>query len=354
MRRGLMGRDEAELPVAAIEARLARLRTEMDAAGIDAFVVYTNNVRPSAVTWLTGFTPYWSDALLLVGKTGAPAFATALSKRVSEWIRTTDPVSEIVNTPKPGALIGERLNSDPLIRRVGVLEYDTLPAGLADDLAAAAPAVEWLDGTALFAGLRREIDDAERALLARADAIAVAALREAESGKAADAGTLAGVVEQHARLNGAEEAYIAVAPDLDADRRLNRTSQPTPLADRFAVRASVAYKGCWVRRTRTFAKDGSTAKADTWFDELVRSIEPNKPLATQLAEKLKALPGATLESWMAESCTGSYPLSIVASSRGSVNAAPSNGYLLVLTIELRIDRAQWIGAAPLMVGQKNL
>ena len=97
MRRGLMGRDETELPVAAIEARLARLRAAMAAAGFDAFVVYTNNVRPSAVTWLTGFTPYWSDALLLVGRTGAPAFATALSKRVSEWIRTTDPVVFLEN-----------------------------------------------------------------------------------------------------------------------------------------------------------------------------------------------------------------------------------------------------------------
>ena len=47
MRRGLMGWNAEELPLAAIETRLARLRTEMDGAGIDAFVVYTNNVRPS-------------------------------------------------------------------------------------------------------------------------------------------------------------------------------------------------------------------------------------------------------------------------------------------------------------------
>jgi len=346
MRRGLMGRDDSELPVAALEARLTRLRGEMDAAGIDAFVVYTNNVRPSAVNFLTGFTPYWSDALLLVQQTGAPAFATALSKRVSEWIRTTDPVSEIVNTPRPGKLIGERLNSDPAFRRVGVLEFDTLPAGLADDLAAAAPAVEWLDGTALFAGLRREIDSAERGLLAKAGAIAAAALREAESGKASDAGTLAGLVEQHARLAGAEEAYIAVAPDLEGDRRLNRTSQPAPLADRFAVRASVAYKGCWVRRTRTFSQDGS-AKADAWFEGFAQSVEPGKPLAAQLLDKLKALPGATLDSWMAESCIGSYPLSVVASSHASASAAPSGGQFLVLTVELTLSGAPWLGSAPL-------
>ena len=109
MRRGLMGWSAEELPVAALEARLAKLRAAMAKADMDAFVIYTNNTRPSAVNYVTGFTPYWSDALMLIGKTGAPVFATALSKRVSEWIRTTDPLSEIVNTPKPGALIGERL-----------------------------------------------------------------------------------------------------------------------------------------------------------------------------------------------------------------------------------------------------
>ena len=112
MRRGLMGRDESELPVAALEARLTRLRAAMQSGGFDAVLVYTNNVRPSAVTYLTGFTPYWSDALLLVGRTGAPVFATALSKRVSEWIRTTDPVSEILNTPKPGSALGALLAKD--------------------------------------------------------------------------------------------------------------------------------------------------------------------------------------------------------------------------------------------------
>ena len=216
MRRGLMGWNAEELPVAVLEARLTRLRAAMNGAGMDAFVVYTNNVRPSAVNFLTGFTPYWSDALLLVGRSGAPTFATALSKRVSEWIKTTDPLSEIANTPKPGALIGEKLAKDKAVKRVGVLELDALPAGLADELAAAAPKVEWTDGSALFAGLRREPDEAERKLLVRADAIAVAALREADGGKAKDAGTLAGLIEKNARLAGAEEAYIAVAPDLEA------------------------------------------------------------------------------------------------------------------------------------------
>jgi hypothetical protein len=181
--------------------------------------------------------------------------------------------------------------------------------------------------------------------------MAVAALREGETGQAKDAGTLAGLIEQHARLAGAEETYIAVAPDLAADRRLNRTSQPTPLKDRFAVRASIAYKGCWIRRTRTF---GGGAKADAWFDEVVRSIAAGKPIAEQLAAKLRELPGATLTGWIAESCVGSYPLSAIASSRSQAKDAPANGQFLVLTVELTLDGKPWIGAAPLIVGQGPL
>jgi hypothetical protein len=345
-----MGWNADEVPVAALGTRMARLRAAMAGAGFDALLLYTNNVRPSAVTWVTGFTPYWSDALLLVPTSGAPVFATALSKRVSEWIRTTDPLSEIVNTPRPGTTLGQRLATSRA-KRVGVLEFDTLPAGLTDELAAAAPATEWCDATALFAEMRRTTDAAERGLLARADAIAVAALRDAEPGRAADAGTLAGLVEKHARLAGAEEVYVAIAPDLAADSRLLRLSRPVSLAERYAVRASVAYKGCWVRRVRTFG--GSlTADADAWFERGVRTIAAGQPIASQLAARMDELPGATLASWMAESCTGSYPLSMMASSRSAGAAVPVEGQFLVLTAELSLDGAPWLGAAPLFVGQR--
>ncbi len=66
MRRGLMGWNAEELPKAALEARIARLRAAMQRGGFDAALFYTNLVQPSAVTWLTGFTPYWSDGMLLL------------------------------------------------------------------------------------------------------------------------------------------------------------------------------------------------------------------------------------------------------------------------------------------------
>jgi hypothetical protein len=342
MRRGLMHWDPAELPVAVLEARIASLRAAMQGADLDAFILYTNLVRPSAVAHLTGFTPYWSEGLLLVDRTGRLTFATALSNRVADWIRATNPVSEVVSTPRPGKLLGERLANDASVKRVGILELDAMPSELAADLAAAAPAVEWTDGSKPFAAIRRRVDAAEQRILAHADALAAAALDQVDA-TATDAGTVAGLVEQHARLAGAEEVYVALAPDLATDHRLNRISRPARLADRFAVRASLAYKGSWVRRTRTFAKDGAGADADAWFTGAVRGIEAGTPIATQLAASVKALSGATLKSLMVESCLGSYPLA-------PVSDAPIDGSYFVLTAELMLKSGPWIASAPVFVG----
>ena len=353
MRRGLLQWNPQELPIGVLEARIARLRAAMQRAGLDAFVIYTNNVRPSAVTYLTGFTPYWSEGLLLVPAAGRLVFATALSNRVADWIRSTNPVSEVVSTPMPGALLGERLAGDPSVARVGVLELDMLPSGLSDELTSATPKVEWVESSPLFAAVRQEADDTERSLLARADALAVAALDQIDANNATDAGTLAGLIEKHARLAAAEEVYIAIAPDLAASRQFLCLSKPVPLGQRFAVRASVAYKGSWVRRTRTFARDKSAAAADAWFKDAIGALEAGKPLAEQIAARVAALPGAELRNWLAESCLGSYPLAAIASSQSKDVIAPADGSFLVLTVELALNGASWIGAAPCIIGRPD-
>jgi hypothetical protein len=349
MRRGLMRWDKDELPKDALIQRRARLRAAMQRDRLDGLLIYTNLVRPSAVCWITGFTPYWIDSLLLVPQDGPPILATALSKRVADWVRSTSFLDEIINTPRPGAAIGQRLAGNGA-RRVGVLELDALPAGLYDDLVAAAPAIEMGDATEAFASCRRPIDGVERKLIARADALAHAALDQPQLESAKEAGELAGVVEKHARLNAAEEAYIAVAPDLDADRRLIRVTRGVPLGRRFAVQASIAYKGCWVRRTRTFARDSlgasAVARGDAWLQQFVACMPPDKPLSAAFAGALASLSGAKLESWMAETSIGSYPLEVVASSRSGAKHSLPAGAFAVLTVGLTIEGVPWLGATP--------
>jgi hypothetical protein len=353
MRRGLMGWDKAELPQATLDARVARLQEAMRRDGLDAYLLYSNLVRPSAVQWLTGFTPYWIESILMVGRVGAPVLATALSKRVADWIRTTASLGEIVNTPKPATAIAQRLAAAGC-RRVGVLELDALPSVHYDEITAAGPSLALVDAGATFSGARRGLDDAERALIERADTLARAALDQIDATQAADAGALAGLVEKHARLAAAEEAYIAVAPNLDADRRLVRVSGPKPLGQRFAVRASIAYKGSWVRRTRSFARDKAAraayADAQTWFDQASRALTADEPLSAQLAAHVATVSGAKLTNWMAESTVGSYPLEVVAGSRGGGHDVFSAGAFLVPSVELDLEGLAWLGAAPVFVG----
>ena len=106
MRRGLMAWNADELPKSVLDARIGRLQAAMQEDGLDGFVCYTNLVQPSAVTWLTGFTPYWSDGLLLVPRSGAPVFATALSKRVANWIASTN-----CRPSMPGMLMSDRMTA---------------------------------------------------------------------------------------------------------------------------------------------------------------------------------------------------------------------------------------------------
>jgi len=352
MRRGLMGWDEAELPKSALAARLERLQAAMARENLNALLLYTNLVRPAAVCWLTGFTPYWIESLLLVPANGTPMLATALSKRVADWIKTTAWLDEIVNTPRLGTAIGQRLTG---CKRVGVLEYDALPAALYDDVVAAAPTVELIDASTMFASVRSHIDDSERGLIEKADALAVAALGQVDA-SATDAGALAGLVEKHARLAGAEEAYIAIAPDLDLDRRLIQVSGPVPLARRFAVRASIAYKGAWVRRTRSFARDPQGARAmasaEEWLAKLVLWRSAGMPLDAAISACMSAELRASfsaLMNWLAESCTGTYPLEAVAAARANPRYTPEVGRFLVLSIELTVDDVPWLGAAPMFV-----
>ena len=261
MRRGLIARSLVELPDAVFDARLKRLRAAMRGAGIDALVVYTNNTRTAGVSWLTGFVPYWSEALLVVPRDGAPVLVVALSFRVKSWIERTSRIGEVLHTPRIGLKAGDYLDATHTGAAVGVVDFDTLPAGIFADLREGGPSLVLRDASALFAGLRSRSDPAEVALALHAAGIAHSALRAVKNGDPLNA-TIAGV-EGAARELGAEEVYIAAAPDLDRDARFVRIEGDAAAASFFALRASVAYKGVWVRLVRTFgAPDVARAAAE--------------------------------------------------------------------------------------------
>ena len=62
---------------------------------LDALFAYTSFARPAAVSWLTHFIPYWSEALVAVLPEGAPLLLPSLSNRVYPWIREVSHVGEV-------------------------------------------------------------------------------------------------------------------------------------------------------------------------------------------------------------------------------------------------------------------
>src|SRR6059058_5899776 len=102
MRRGLISHSKAEMPDAILEARIARVRAAMCVAGLDALLLYTNNTRPAAVSWLTGFVPYWSEALLILAGDDLPLLVAALTYRVKSWIERTSRLADVLHTLRVG------------------------------------------------------------------------------------------------------------------------------------------------------------------------------------------------------------------------------------------------------------
>src|SRR5580704_2041641 len=180
MRRGLIARSLVELPDAVFDARLDRLRAAMQAAELDALVIYTNNTRPAGVSWLTGFVPYWSEAVLVVPCEGGPYLVAALSFRVKPWIERVSRLADVLHTPRIGLKAAQQITAMQADAAVGVVDFDGFPAGIAEDLREGGPKLTLQDASALFSSLRAVADPAEIALASKAAEIAHRALATAQ------------------------------------------------------------------------------------------------------------------------------------------------------------------------------
>lgn len=338
MRRGLISWSKAELPTAVLDARVARAQAAMRQAGLDALAVYTTPARAAAVAWLAGFVPYWNQGLLVVPATGRPVLVSALSNRVADWLQRNAHVVSVRNSPKIGADAAAFVAATTPKGRIGVVDIGALPALVVSDLGTGGHAV--IDATALFAGLRLRPDPADLALHARAAHIARRAL-EQPLGDMREANDLIARLEHTARADGAEEVYPAIAADLGQDRRLARIEGGKRLGDRFAVRLSVAYKGAWVRVTRTVDRDdGST--------ERVRRA------AEQFAAAVASLPATDglsgLPNWLVEATTTTMPLEPVAGALLDQAEPVAPGRLVNVQATVMIDEAPVLIGGPVLVG----
>jgi hypothetical protein len=353
MRRGLISWSREEVPEPVLERRVARLQDRMRDAGLDAMLVYTSFARPSAVAWLTHFVPYWNEALLVVLPTGAPVLLAAFSKRVHDWIRSVSHLGEVRSAPDLGQAAAAFLNehSPEPPARIGVMELDALPWSVAEAMVKPGSGAELVDATGVFASVRQPADESEVLLARRAAEIAARAL-DAVPATARRTSEVLSALEASARLDGAEEVLMRLAPDLRTDSTLRRFEGESPLGERYGVELSVAYKAAWVRVTRSFSRNAaprSWEQAARWFAETASRLD---------GKNVSAGPGALpppgkLASWIVETCTGSQPLSIFAGDRLTPRQALPAGALASLSLQLSLDDGHWLGGGPLVIGDSR-
>jgi hypothetical protein len=334
MRRGLISRSPIELPDAVLDARLERVRAAMREARLDALIVYTNNTRPAGVSWLAGFVPYWSEALLVVPRDGPIYLVAALTFRVKTWIERVSRVGDVLHHPRIGLKAAQQIAAAQKNAAVGIADFDGLPAGVAADLHEGGPDLTLSDATALFAKLRGKADPAEIALATKAATIAHSALEAVQHGPL---NAMIAAAEREARLLGAEEIYLAAAPDLSRGARFMRIEGEVAAGKTFALRASVAYKGVWVRLVRAFCEPEIAEKAAARFAQAVAQLPSDRGFAG-------------FDSFVVEGCRVAQPLEPLLGSRLDAANGPAPGTLVSAQATIAIDGQTVPLGAPALIG----
>jgi Creatinase/Prolidase N-terminal domain len=337
MRRGLIARSLVELPDAVFDARLNRLRAAMQAAELDALVIYTNNTRPAGVSWLTGFVPYWSEAVLVVPREHGPYLVAALSFRVKPWIERVSRLADVLHTPRIGLKAAQQIAAMQADAAVGVVDFDGLPAGIAEDLREGGPKLILHDASALFTALRGVADPAEIALATKAAVIGRHALAATEGD---NLNAMIAAVESEARQLGAEEIYIAAARDLGRDTRFRRIEGEAALGKTFALRATVAYKGMWVRLVRSVCEATIAQEAAERFAQAVALLPSDRGFTG-------------CRSWLVEGCRMAQPLDPLIGSRLGQGNSPPPGALVSVQAALAVDGQTVLLGAPALIGQSG-
>jgi hypothetical protein len=319
------------------DARLDRLRAAMQAEELDALVIYTNNTRPAGASWLTGFVPYWSEAVLVVPRERGPYLVAALSFRVKPWIERVSRVADVLHTPRIGLKAAQQIAATRADAAVGVVDFDGLPAGIAEDLREGGPQLTLHDASTLFMALRGVADPAEIALATKGVAIGRHALAAA-AGENLNA--MIAVVESEARQLGAEEIYVAAVPDLERDVRFKRIEGEAVLGKSFALRVTVAYKGTWIRLVRSVCDAAVAQEAAARFAHAVALLPSDRGFAG-------------FRSWLVEGCRMTQPLDPLLGSRLGEGHPPLPGALVSVQAALAIDGRTVLLGAPALIGQSG-
>ncbi len=321
MRRGWMDWVPEEVPESLLRTRVAQVAAACRARGLDALVLYASFARPAQVSALVHFVPFWSQALLVVTADGRTLLTMATTGRTVQWIRSTACVGEVIVGPDVGAVAGKWLQGKG---QLGIGAMPDVPLSVLSGLRRALPHAQLTDAQGWYGDLEAGFHPPPQ-LSRRTATITQEALAEAPAAAARGAHAVVAAVEGHCRQQGAEEVLVTMAPDLRESAILRRLEGDACLGDQFAVQASVAYKGTWLRLASSYLRtDGGFVERP----ECARARTALRGLAgvasaSDAAGAAARAAGSVLEDWQLEARRAGLPLACVAAhGQGDATVPP--------------------------------
>ena len=245
MKRGLIQWDRAELPAAAFEARLGRVRAVLTERGLPALLVYSDVWRSNQGRFLTNFMPYWNRSLILIPADEAPVLLCGLSPRVYPWIRSVTVFEEVRPAGKLTAAVTQ-LCIERGWKKLGVLDLFQLPQEVYGPMRRSDVALSDVPGHDVITADEAELSMRRRAVNLAREVLAA----ELPKGGGKSDYVFTGQLERALRLSGAEDLAIQLSTGGTAPRPASGAT----LGDSYSVSLALEYCGHWVRVTRAQAR----------------------------------------------------------------------------------------------------
>jgi hypothetical protein len=241
VKRGLIVWDPDELPRAALDLRIERLRKATLSLDAPAALVASDVWRSNHARALVNFMPFWSRSLLVVPLEGEPVLICGHSPRVYAWVRTVT----IADLRPGGSLVGSLVDlvAEKGWARLAAVDRGGLPYDIHTGLAAAK--VELLDlppadafdpRDSVERGMRKNSVETTRRLV---EASLASAPGENER-------ALVSRLERALRRGGMEDVVLWVSDGESAPRP--PTEAPTRV--RSSVVVASEYRGHWCQVAR--------------------------------------------------------------------------------------------------------
>jgi hypothetical protein len=140
MKRGLVILDPDEVPESEWDERLAAVRADLAAEGVDVALVYGDTYSSDDIAYLTNLCIYWNEGMMAIRPQGPPVLLTKLSPRVFPWMRLTSKAEDIRSGRTFGALVSGLLEEPGAVAgTVGLVGAARWPASVVEEVTAALP-----------------------------------------------------------------------------------------------------------------------------------------------------------------------------------------------------------------------